>query len=124
MILYKTIYSYSYSAPDDDAFAKLPDGKVDQLLLPENKENLRNVLLLHVVEGFVEKDDVRSGRVPTLSGVDIEAVVNEFGEVSFKDPNVIQATRNSPLEAHVNRPDLRADNGIIHGIDRVLLPPI
>lgn len=99
-----------YSAPTDDAFALLPDGIVNQLLLPENVEILRNILLLHVIEGEIDSSMVSSGFVTTLSGVDIEAVVSDSG-ISFNDSRVIQA-------------DLEANNGIIHVIDGVLLPPV
>lgn len=99
-----------YLAPTDEAFAELPDGIVNQLLLPENVEILRNVLLLHVIEGEIDSSMVSSGFVTTLSGIDIEAVVSDSG-ISFNDARVIQA-------------DVVADNGIIHVIDGVLLPPV
>lgn len=99
-----------YSAPTDDAFAELPDGIVNQLLQPENVEILKNVLLLHVIDGEIDSSMVSSGFVTTLSGIDIEAVVSDSG-ISFNDSSVIQA-------------DVVADNGIIHVIDGVLLPPV
>ncbi len=110
-ILFDNLCSYQiYSAPTDDAFAALPDGIVNQLLQPENVEILKNVLLLHVIEGEIDSSMVSSGFVTTLSGIDIEAVVSDTG-ISFNDSSVIQA-------------DLVASNGIVHVVDAVLLPPV
>ncbi len=99
-----------HSAPTDDAFAKLPDGIVDQLLDPENVEILKDILLLHVIEGEIDSSMVTSGSKSTLSGNDIDLVVSDDG-ISVNDANVIE-------------PDVPTSNGIIHVIDGVLLPPV
>jgi uncharacterized surface protein with fasciclin (FAS1) repeats len=97
-------------APTDEAFAALPDGTVESLLLPENVEALQAILLYHVVAGKVMSSDL-SGVViaPTLEGSDIEIIAGSGG-VTVNGANVIAA-------------DVPASNGVIHVIDAVLLPP-
>ncbi len=98
-------------APTDAAFAALPAGTVDNLLKPENKAQLVKVLTYHVVSG-----KVTSGQVVTLdtattvegAAVDIDA---SNGKVMINDAQVVQA-------------DVAASNGVIHVIDKVLLPPM
>ena len=97
-------------APTDAAFAALPDGTVETLLLPENIEQLQAVLLYHVVPGQVMSTDL-SGTInaATLEGATIEIVANDDG-VTVNGANVVAA-------------DVPASNGVIHVIDAVLLPP-
>ena len=109
--LYLHLY---YSAPTDDAFAKLPNGTVDTLLLPENIDKLTNILLTHVIDGAVNSTMLNGGTVETLSGNTVEAVVNDDGSISF---NINGSNANVILA------DVDASNGIIHAIDVVLLPP-
>mmetsp|Transcript_891 Transcript_891/g.1411 ORF Transcript_891/g.1411 Transcript_891/m.1411 type:complete len:428 (+) Transcript_891:265-1548(+) len=101
-------------APTDDAFAKLPNGTVDELLLPENIDKLTNILLTHVIDGAVDSSMLTGGAEETLSGNTIEAVVNDDGSISF---NINGSNANVILA------DVDASNGIIHAIDGVLLPP-
>mmetsp|Transcript_3068 Transcript_3068/g.4610 ORF Transcript_3068/g.4610 Transcript_3068/m.4610 type:complete len:433 (-) Transcript_3068:54-1352(-) len=101
-------------APTDDAFAKLPNGTVDTLLLPENIDKLTNILLTHVIDGAVDSSMLTGGTVETLSGNTVEAVVNDDGSISF---NINGSNANVILA------DVDASNGIIHAIDGVLLPP-
>ena len=100
---------YTVFAPTDDAFAKLPAGTVDELLKPENKAKLTAVLTYHVVEGKVESKDVKTGKVKTLSGLELD-VVADAGGVTVNGAKVTAA-------------DIQASNGVIHVIDSVLLPP-
>ena len=97
-------------APTDDAFAALPEGTVDNLLKPENQEQLKAVLLYHVVPGKVMSSDL-SGTVnaETLQGATVEVVASGSG-VTVNGANVIKA-------------DVAASNGVIHVIDAVILPP-
>ncbi|MDH3978299.1 MAG: fasciclin domain-containing protein [Gammaproteobacteria bacterium] len=96
-------------APTDEAFAALPPGTVDNLLLPENKEQLQAVLLYHIVPGKVMSSDL-SGTInaETLQGSTIEIVVAEG--VTVNGATVVVA-------------DVEASNGVIHVIDAVILPP-
>jgi uncharacterized surface protein with fasciclin (FAS1) repeats len=96
-------------APTDAAFANLPAGLVEALLLPENKAKLQDLLLYHVVAGRVLKGDLNVyQRVPTLQGSQV-AVVKWFGNVWVNTSKVTTA-------------DVLATNGVIHVIDRVLIP--
>jgi uncharacterized surface protein with fasciclin (FAS1) repeats len=96
-------------APTDAAFANLPAGLVEALLLPENKAKLQDLLLYHVVAGRVLKSDLNFyQRVPTLQGSQV-AVVKWFGNVWVNTSKVTTA-------------DVLATNGVIHVIDRVLIP--
>ena len=92
-------------APTDEAFAKLPEGTVAQLLRPENKDKLTAVLTYHVVKGAVRSTDLlKVSSAPTLNGASVS-----FG-LRVRNANVVKA-------------DIECSNGIIHVIDRVLLPP-
>lgn len=96
-------------APTDEAFANLPDGTVEMLLMPENKAKLQAVLLYHVVAGKVTSAQVvELSSAETLQGDTIEITV-EMGKVYIDDAEVIAA-------------DVEASNGVIHVIDAVLIP--
>jgi uncharacterized surface protein with fasciclin (FAS1) repeats len=98
-------------APTDDAFAALPEGTVENLLLPENKQALTDILLYHVVSGKVMAADVVDlESAPTVLGQDITIRV-EDGNVFLNDTVQVIIT------------DIEASNGVIHVIDAVLLPP-
>ena len=100
---------FTVFAPTDDAFAALPDGLVDALLLPENKAALTAVLTYHVLDTAVPSSDVTTGAVRTLQGEEINVVANESG-VTVNDVDVIVV-------------DVNASNGVIHVLDEVLIPP-
>jgi uncharacterized surface protein with fasciclin (FAS1) repeats len=100
--------SITVFAPTDEAFADLPEGTVEALLLPENRDQLTQILIYHVVDGEVRSTDLASGEVETLGGASITVMVG--GEsVTINQANVVKA-------------DIEASNGIIHVIDSVLLP--
>ena len=101
--------SFLYTAPTNDAFAALPEGTVDSLLLPENVETLKDILLTHCISGNILSSMVTSGPITTLSGNTIEAVVNDDGTITFDGSTVITA-------------DVVASNGIAHVIDKVIVP--
>ena len=102
---------FTVFAPTDDAFAALPEGTVETLLMPENKQQLTDILLYHVVSGNVMAADVVGmTSAPTVLGQDI-AITAEDGKV-FLNENV-----------EVIITDIKASNGVIHVIDAVLLPP-
>lgn len=96
-------------APTDEAFAKLPAGTVDSLLLPENKEKLATILKYHVVSGRVYSSEaVASKDLKTLTGGSVHVAV-KGGEAMVNDAKLLKT-------------DLDASNGVIHVIDSVLLP--
>lgn len=100
---------FTVFAPTDEAFAALPEGTVDELLLPENRETLVKILSYHVVPGSVTSDQLSSGDVATVEGSPVTVMVHD-DMVMVNDANVIQA-------------DIPASNGVIHAIDRVIMPP-
>ncbi|MEO1059475.1 MAG: fasciclin domain-containing protein, partial [Actinomycetota bacterium] len=100
---------FTVFAPTDDAFAALPPELIEALLLPENQEVLAQILTYHVVSGEVLSTDIAAGDVETVEGSTIAVGVDE-GTVTVNDATVIAA-------------DVTADNGVIHVIDAVLLPP-
>jgi len=100
---------YTVFAPTDEAFAKLPKGTVDNLLKPENKEKLGSILAYHVMSGKVMAADVKTMKAPTANGADLDVKVAK-GKVMVNDAQVVKA-------------DVKASNGVIHVIDKVLMPP-
>jgi uncharacterized surface protein with fasciclin (FAS1) repeats len=98
-------------APTDAAFAKLPKGTVESLLRPENGEKLRAILLYHVVPARVTAADVPTHptSVGTLNPNAKLQVLRRHGRVHVNGVRVVKA-------------DIMADNGVIHVIDRVLMP--
>jgi len=99
---------FTVFAPTDDAFAALPEGSVDQLLLPENKDVLVQVLTYHVVPGAILSTDLEDGSVATVEGSEVEIAIADT--VTVNNANVVAA-------------DIEASNGVIHVIDRVIIPP-
>jgi uncharacterized surface protein with fasciclin (FAS1) repeats len=99
---------FTVFAPTDAAFAALPKGLLDKLLLPENKDVLAKILTYHVVSGKVLAADVTDGAVPTVEGQTI--ALSTADGVTVNGAKVITA-------------DVAASNGVIHAVDAVLLPP-
>ncbi|MGF1611221.1 MAG: fasciclin domain-containing protein [Kiloniellales bacterium] len=101
---------FTVFAPTDEAFAKLPAGTVDNLLKPENKDQLVAILTYHVVPGEVMAADVvKLKQAKTVNG--------EMLGVRVKADSVMIN------DAKVTMPDIDASNGVIHVIDSVILPP-
>ncbi len=106
----QTAGPYTLFAPTDAAFAKLPEGKLDELLKPENKESLIALLSYHVVPVRMTAEyAAAAGEVRTLGGQVI--TVTKDG-----DKVVING------EAVITEPDVAASNGLIQTIDTVLVP--
>jgi len=102
---------FTVFAPTNEAFAALPPGTVESLLLPENKDQLIAVLTYHVVPGKVMYDDVRGAMVDATTVQGSTAKI----DASYKGPKINQA--------NIVVTDIEADNGVIHVIDAVILPP-
>ncbi|CAB4683255.1 MAG: fasciclin domain-containing protein [Actinobacteria bacterium] len=99
---------FTVFAPTDDAFAALPAGVLEQLLLPSNKAALIKILTYHVIPGQISSSAVQDGDVPTVEGQSVTLAT--MGGVTVNGANVVTA-------------DVLADNGVIHAIDAVILPP-
>jgi len=103
---------FTVFAPTDEAFAKLPAGTVETLLKPENKDKLKEILLLHVVPGTVYAADVVKLTEAKTAGGKIVSISTDGGV------KVGTATGM----ANVTKTDIKASNGVIHVIDSVILP--
>jgi uncharacterized surface protein with fasciclin (FAS1) repeats len=102
---------FTVFAPTDEAFAKLPEGTLDNLLKPENKDQLIAILTYHVVSDQAKASDAEDmAMVTTLEGNDL-SITNIDGTVMVN-------------EATVTTADIEASNGVIHVIDTVLMPPV
>jgi uncharacterized surface protein with fasciclin (FAS1) repeats len=113
---------FTVFAPTNEAFAALPAGTVDNLLKPENKDELTKILTYHVVPGKLtvrvlkEKIDAGGGQamLTTVNGEQLTVMMNGPSEIDVKD-----AKGNV---AKVTIPNVRQSNGVIHVIDAVLMP--
>jgi uncharacterized surface protein with fasciclin (FAS1) repeats len=100
---------FTVFAPTDEAFAALPKGTIEKLLLPENRDTLVKILTYHVVPGSITSDQIAAGDVTTVEGSAATVAVTD-GEVTVEGASVVQA-------------DILASNGVIHAIDKVIMPP-
>lgn len=100
---------FTVFAPTDAAFAALPEGTVETLLMPENKDQLVAVLTYHVVPGKVMSGDLSNG---------MQAATVEGSSVSIMTDGAVTID-----QATVTAADIEASNGVIHVIDAVILPP-
>jgi len=99
---------FTVFAPTDDAFAALPEGTVEDLLKPENKDQLTAILTYHVVAGKVMSTDLSDDMTAaTVEGSNI--TIDLDNGVMVNDANVVTA-------------DIETDNGVIHVIDKVIMP--
>jgi len=100
---------FTVFAPTDEAFAKLPEGTVADLLKPENKEKLVGILTYHVVSGkAMAADVVKLKKTKTVQGSAVRIKVKD-GKVKVDGANVVKT-------------DIECTNGVIHVIDAVILP--
>jgi uncharacterized surface protein with fasciclin (FAS1) repeats len=100
---------FTVFAPTNEAFAALPEGTLDDLLKPENKEKLASILTYHVVAGKVMSTDLSDGmKAKTVNGAEVTITTADGAKVN--GANVVSA-------------DVAASNGVVHVIDAVILPP-
>lgn len=101
---------FTVFAPTDAAFAALPEGTVEALLRPENKDQLVAILTYHVVPGKVMSSDIAGTKVsaPTVQGQSVS--IDATDGVTVDGASVVSA-------------DVETSNGVIHVIDKVILPP-
>ena len=103
---------FTVLAPTDEAFAKLPKGTVESLLLPENKDKLVAILTYHVIKGKAMAADVVK-----LDGKEVKTVEGKSVKIDVDGKTVMINN------AKVVKTDIGCSNGVIHVIDTVLLPP-
>lgn len=99
---------FTVFAPTDQAFSALPEGTVEELLEPANRDTLRGLLTYHVVPGKLMAEDAMAAAATTVQGQEL-TITTMDGKVMIDDATVIQA-------------DIEASNGVIHVIDGVLMP--
>ncbi len=99
---------YTVFAPTDESFAAQPKGTVEVLLKPDNKETLIKILTYHVLAGEQTSQKLKDGQAKTLEGAPVEVKVSPRG-VMVNDAKVVKA-------------DIRASNGVIHVINKVIMP--
>ena len=99
---------YTIFAPTDEAFDKLPAGTLGKLMLPENKEKLRSLLLYHVIPGQMLAVDLKEGEVKTMNGEKVKIEIDD-GKVEISDAKVFST-------------DVMANNGVMHSIGSVMIP--
>ncbi|HEY9736531.1 MAG TPA: fasciclin domain-containing protein [Trichocoleus sp.] len=102
---------YTVFAPSNEAFEAIPEETRQQLLAPENREQLRTLLSYHVVPQELSAAQLQSGDVETLAGAPLTVdVAPDAQEVNVNNASVTEA-------------DLIASNGVVHVVDQVILPP-
>lgn len=99
---------FTVFAPTDAAFAKLPDGTMEELLEPANKARLAGLLANHVVPGIIMSTDIKTMKATNVSGQDLHLKVDD-GTVCVNNARTVQA-------------DIVATNGVIYAIDSVIAP--
>ncbi|MEM8573190.1 MAG: fasciclin domain-containing protein [Pseudomonadota bacterium] len=100
---------FTVFAPTDEAFAKLPDGTVEDLLKPENKDKLVAILTYHVVPGKIMSGDIKGKET------EVKTVQGSMLDVNAKDGVKVD-------NAKVVKADIDTSNGVIHVIDNVIMP--
>ena len=100
---------FTVFAPSDAAFTSLPKESLENLLKPEKKANLYKILTNHVIRSAIDSKNLKSVQMKTVEG----------GTVTIK----IHRVSITVDEATITKPDLKASNGVIHVINKVLLPP-
>jgi len=107
---------FTVYAPVNDAFAALPEGTLDTLLMPENKDQLTSILLYHVDDRMLDAAMIPEGStyfMPMLA--DARLCIT-------RDADGVRIDDGSGMMANVIIADIMADNGVIHVIDKVLIP--
>lgn len=99
---------FTVFAPTDDAFAALPEGTVEELLMPENKDQLTSILTYHVVPGKVMSTDLSDD-------MEAETVQGDTVTIDLDDGVMVDG-------ANVTTADIETSNGVIHVIDAVIMP--
>jgi uncharacterized surface protein with fasciclin (FAS1) repeats len=100
---------FTVFAPLDEAFAELPEGTVETLVKPENGQQLTSILTYHVLAGKIMSTDLSDGmKATTVNGEEVTVHLKE-GKVFINDAQVVLA-------------DVETDNGVIHAVNKVIIP--
>lgn len=101
---------YTVFAPTDKAFAELPEGTLEELLQPENKEILVQLLGYHITWGKLTRTQLQPGEIKTIGGASLSVRHDGDGKITINNAEITQA-------------DIPASNGVIHAVDKLILPP-
>lgn len=101
---------YTVFAPTDAAFNALPPGMLDKLMKPENKDMLKKILGYHTLFGRLATGDLKDDKSAATTTIGQPVVLEKKGGAIMVN------------EATITQPDIAADNGVIHVIDKVLMP--
>jgi uncharacterized surface protein with fasciclin (FAS1) repeats len=112
---------FTVFAPTNEAFAKLPSGEVDTLLKPESKENLVKLLTYHIVPGRLRSKDMKKMVKRGKGKATLKTVQGEELGISLQNGKIV-ITDAKGNQATVTVADVLQSNGVIHGIDAVLMP--
>ncbi|MDX2308781.1 MAG: fasciclin domain-containing protein [Hyphomicrobium sp.] len=113
---------FTVFAPVNSAFASLPSGTVETLLKPENKDKLTGVLTYHVVAGRITGQDLKSWIKKGKGAYELKTVAGGTLVARMNGPANVSLTDESGNSANIAIYDVMQSNGVIHSIDRVLLP--
>ena len=112
---------FTVFAPTNDAFGKLPEGTVESLVQPDNKETLTGILTYHVVSGKFESAAVIEAITSNGGTFTVETLQGGTIDLSIENDSVV-LTDAKGSKATVIIPDVAASNGVIHAIDAVVMP--
>ena len=104
---YEGIGPFTFFAPTDDAFAKLPEGELESLL--KDKAKLASIINFHAIRGALLAKDMQARDSRSLQGQTLTLAANDSGF--------------SVNDARISRQEIEASNGVIHGIDTLMMPP-
>ena len=112
---------FTVFAPTNEAFAKLPDGTVDTLVKPENKDTLTKILTYHVVAGKMSSKDIANAIKAGNGTATLKTVSGGTLKASFQGKNVVLTDEKGGIST-VTIADVYQSNGVIHVVDTVLMP--
>ncbi|HRH39059.1 MAG TPA: fasciclin domain-containing protein, partial [Flavobacteriales bacterium] len=115
---------FTVLAPTNNAFAALPAGTVDGLLKPEAKAKLTTVLTYHVLAGAYDMKTIKAAIQKAGGTVKMKTVAGQELTFSMNGPNNIQVWDATGAYANISTYDVMQSNGVIHVIDRVLMPKL
>lgn len=118
---FKAAGEYTVLAPTNDAFSKVPKATMDNLMKPENKEQLQGLLKYHVLQGKMMSGDVVAKIKEANNKLDVTTLNGEVLTLSEKDGKVMVKDAKGNT-ATVTTADVDASNGVVHVIDKVLMP--
>jgi uncharacterized surface protein with fasciclin (FAS1) repeats len=113
---------FTVFAPTNDAFENLPAGTVDTLLKPENKQKLSGILTYHVVAGKFAADDVAKAITAGGGKAELKTVAGGTLTAKLNGPKNVVLTDENGNTANIVTYDVIQSNGVIHVIDKVVLP--